>query len=125
MPLILDQLLEPVNGFIILDLHNLWCQIHNFEIPYEEIVALYPLHCVRDIQISGGSWEQSDVTPDRIIWRDTHDDAVPQEVFRLLALTMGRCAGTTNIFTSSSPAARRTGGRRNIVPAAKGTFIHP
>jgi uncharacterized protein (UPF0276 family) len=24
------QLLEPVNGFLVLDLHNLYCQLHNF-----------------------------------------------------------------------------------------------
>ena len=29
----LEELLHPVNGFIILDLHNLYCQIHNFSIP--------------------------------------------------------------------------------------------
>ncbi|RYG30393.1 MAG: DUF692 family protein, partial [Chitinophagaceae bacterium] len=30
----LEELLEPVNGFIILDLHNLYCQLHNFTIPF-------------------------------------------------------------------------------------------
>lgn len=87
----LEQLLEPVNGFIILDLHNLYCQIHNFNIPFEEIIALYPLHKVREIHISGGSWEGSLADPSKTVRRDTHDDAVPEEVFLLLEKTIPLC----------------------------------
>lgn len=87
----LEQLLEPVNGFIILDLHNLYCQLHNFDITYDEMIQLYPLHRVREIHISGGSWEDSAANPDRSIRRDTHDDTVPAEVFRLLEMTLPRC----------------------------------
>lgn len=87
----LDQLLEPVNGFIILDLHNLYCQLHNFGIAFEDLIDLYPLHRVREIHISGGSWDDSNADPGRIVRRDTHDDAVPQEVFRLLENAIERC----------------------------------
>jgi len=87
----LEQLLEPVNGFIILDLHNLYCQLHNFGIPFEELIDLYPLHRVREIHISGGSWDDSTASPGRTVRRDTHDNAVPQEVFRLLENAIGRC----------------------------------
>lgn len=87
----LDALLEPVNGFIILDLHNLFCQLHNFGIAFDELIALYPLDRVREIHISGGSWENSYIMPGRKIRRDTHDDAVPAEVFRLLEIVIDRC----------------------------------
>ena len=87
----LEQLLEPVNGFIILDLHNLYCQIHNFNIPFEEIITSYPLNKVREIHISGGSWEDAPNSPVRKIRRDTHDDAVPEEVFYLLENTIPHC----------------------------------
>lgn len=87
----LEQLLSPVNGFIILDLHNLYCQIHNFSIPFDDIIALYPLNMVREIHISGGSWEDSMIDPPRQIRRDTHDDAVPAEVFHLLENTIAQC----------------------------------
>ena len=88
----LEQLLEPVNGFIILDLHNLYCQIHNFNIPFEEIITHYPLDKVREIHISGGSWENAPNSPLKKIRRDTHDDAVPAEVFHLLENTIARCS---------------------------------
>lgn len=87
----LEQLITPINGFIILDLHNLYCQLHNFNTSFEEIIDLYPLDKVREIHISGGSWENSTVEPDRKIRRDTHDEAVPKEVFWLLENTLDKC----------------------------------
>ncbi|MDQ3290580.1 MAG: DUF692 domain-containing protein, partial [Bacteroidota bacterium] len=87
----LEQLVEPINGFIILDLHNLYCQIHNFSISYEDIIDLYPLNRVREIHISGGTWQNSTLEPDRKIRRDTHDEAVPEEVFQLLNQTIDKC----------------------------------
>jgi len=87
----LEKLIECVNGFIILDLHNLYCQIHNFDISYEDIIEFYPLEKVREIHISGGSWEDSELLPQKKIRRDTHDDAVPKEVFDLLKKTLPLC----------------------------------
>lgn len=87
----LDALLEPVNGFLILDLHNLYCQIHNFEINFETIIELYPLERVREIHISGGSWENNALDKNKKIRRDTHDDRVPKEVFELLEKALPRC----------------------------------
>jgi len=87
----LDALLEPVNGFIILDLHNLFCQLYNFDIAFDELIALYPLDRVREIHISGGSWENSYIIPGRKVRRDTHDSSVPPEVFRLLEIVIDRC----------------------------------
>lgn len=87
----LNQLIEPVNGFIILDLHNLFCQLHNFEKSFEEIIPLYPLDRVREIHISGGSWEDSILEPNKKVRRDTHDDAVPTVVFQLLEKTIPLC----------------------------------
>jgi len=81
----LDRLLSPVNGFLILDLHNLYCQLHNFQLTFENLVQAYPLQRVREIHISGGSWETTTTSPDLLIRRDTHDDRVPEEVFELLS----------------------------------------
>ncbi|HEV7382609.1 MAG TPA: DUF692 family protein [Dyadobacter sp.] len=87
----LAQLTDRINGFLILDLHNLYCQLHNFNITSEDLLKAYPLERVREIHISGGSWEQG-VTSDRLIRRDTHDGAVPQEVFELLNEVIPLCS---------------------------------
>jgi uncharacterized protein (UPF0276 family) len=87
----LRELIEPVNGFIILDLHNLYCQLHNFSRNYEELIVLYPLDRVREVHISGGSWEPSTLQAGKKVRRDTHDESVPEEVFRLLERTIPKC----------------------------------
>lgn len=87
----LSRLIEPVNGFIILDLHNLYCQLRNFSLDFETLIKAYPLDRVREIHISGGSWETSGIHPKRKIRRDTHDDAVPEAVFELLKQTLPLC----------------------------------
>jgi uncharacterized protein len=87
----LDELVEPVNGFIILDLHNLYCQCHNFNIEFDDLIELFPLHRVREIHVSGGSWEDSRIIPGKQVRRDTHDHAVPEEVFHLLELSIRKC----------------------------------
>lgn len=84
----LSQLVEPINGFIILDIHNLYCQSHNFNIPLDQLILSYPLHLVREIHISGGSW--ADENGEKIR-RDTHDDKVPQEVLDGLKFALPHC----------------------------------
>lgn len=87
----LEKLINPVNGFIILDLHNIYCQLCNFDISFEELIGFYPLDKVREIHISGGSWAETSSKPQQKIRRDTHDEAVPNEVFGLLKQTLGKC----------------------------------
>lgn len=84
----LNAILESVNGFLILDLHNVYCQSHNFNVSFEKLLACYPLERVREIHLSGGSWESSVIEPDRTIRRDTHDDAVPDPVFQYLGAVL-------------------------------------
>lgn len=87
----LSKLIEPINGFIILDLHNIYCQAYNFDINPLNLIQYYPLDRVREIHISGGSWEPSRITENRTIRRDTHDDGVPEEVFALLKSAISLC----------------------------------
>jgi uncharacterized protein len=87
----LEKLVEPINGFIILDLHNVYCQLQNFNINETDLLELHPLDKVREIHISGGSWVESVISPTRKIRRDTHDGRVPEEVFKLLEMTIEKC----------------------------------
>ncbi|GAB3271079.1 hypothetical protein GCM10027347_42140 [Larkinella harenae] len=87
----LARLLEPVNGFLILDLHNLFCQCQNFGVAFDKLVESYPLERVREIHLSGGSWATTQSTPERPVRRDTHDDAVPPELFAWLDDVLDRC----------------------------------
>jgi uncharacterized protein len=84
----IQQLLMPVQGFMLLDLHNLYCQMANFNQSATAMLKLYPLELVHEIHIAGGSWSGS---AQRRIRRDTHNAAVPAEVFQLLAMALPQC----------------------------------
>lgn len=88
----LTRLLEAVDGFLLLDLHNLFCQAVNFACPAEDLLATYPLHRVREIHVSGGSWSRSRRDPrGRSFRRDTHDGQVPERCWELLDAVLPRC----------------------------------
>lgn len=87
----LERLLEPVNGFLLLDAHNLYCQSHNFGIDPIELCRAYPLHRVREIHLSGGSWVAHPEAPRGKVRRDTHDNRVPEEVFRIADHLLNNC----------------------------------
>ena len=87
----LRELVGPVDGFVLLDLHNLYCRAHNFGLPADELFESYPLELVRELHVSGGSWAESRSEPGRDVRRDTHDAAVPEAVFALVERALARC----------------------------------
>ncbi len=88
----LEKLIAPINGFIILDLHNIFCQAKNFKVNIHELITLYPLHKVKEIHLSGGSWQNSVYTKNiKKVRRDTHDERVPTELFTVLEETLTKC----------------------------------
>lgn len=89
----LEKLIAPIDGFLILDLHNVWCQAVNFGTDAEALIRSYPLHKVKEIHLSGGSWSTAS-SSDKPVRRDTHDEAVPKEVLRLLAYALPLCPHT-------------------------------
>lgn len=100
----LDSLLTPFAGFLVLDLHNLYCQMVNFDIPALDLLDRYPLRRVRTIHVSGGSTVDG-------IRRDTHDGPVPPAVLDLLDRTLARCPDADTVIlerlggTLADPAA--------------------
>lgn len=86
----LDKLTEDTNGFLILDLHNIYCQACNFEVEIEDIIKLYPLDKVREIHLSGGSWQES-IYGKKMIRRDTHDDVIPEDILSVFSSVLSQC----------------------------------
>jgi len=86
----LNKLVTPVNGFIILDLHNIYCQSENFDLDMLTIITSYPLDLVKEIHISGGSWDQ-DTSLTKPIRRDTHDGCIPKTILNILPEVLQRC----------------------------------
>lgn len=85
----LEDLLMIPQGFILLDLHNLYCQIENFAISAEDLFRTFDVNRVKELHLSGGSW--SDAASGRKIRRDTHDGDVPDKLYSLLELALATC----------------------------------
>ncbi|MEZ4321369.1 MAG: DUF692 family protein [Myxococcota bacterium] len=128
---LLEALLAPVDGFLHLDLHNLWCAAVNFGRDPVALMERYPLHRVLRIHLSGGSWS----TPpggSRPFRRDTHDDVVPDEVHALLPEALSRCAAAQDVIleqiggTLDAEAFHADYGRiRRAVAQAEGSMTVP
>ena len=82
------ELLGPVDGYLLLDLHNIYCQSENFGMPMVEIAKSYPLHRVLEFHVAGGSWSDHG---GKHIRRDTHDGRVPDEVLDALPAIAALC----------------------------------
>ena len=88
----IEELLTPVEGFLLLDLHNIYCQACNFGVPGEKLIDGYPLDRVRELHVSGGSW--SDVSAELgggQVRRDTHDGPLPRDVLPLVRHALKSC----------------------------------
>jgi uncharacterized protein len=86
----LEQLLAPIDGFLLLDLHNIHCQACNFDISPEALIDAYPTSRVRELHLSGGSWSEA---ASATVRRDTHDGPVPEELYPLLDYALRVCPG--------------------------------
>ncbi len=86
------RLLEETGAFLLLDVHNLLCQIENYSIEPEELLELYPLERVREIHVAGGQLSHPETDPSgRAFRRDSHDEGVPEAAFELLGHVLRRC----------------------------------
>ncbi len=87
-PALLEDILAPSDGFVLLDLHNLYTQAVNLGLDPMALLASFPCDRVREVHVSGGSWRDIGGRPFRF---DSHDDSVPSEVFELLAAALSLC----------------------------------
>lgn len=109
----LDQLTEDTNGFLILDLHNIYCQSCNFEVGMQEIIDLYPLDKVKEIHLSGGSWQDS-VYGKKQVRRDTHDDVIPKDILSVLPSVLIQCENLEYIIIERLGHTLKTDDERHL-----------
>jgi uncharacterized protein (UPF0276 family) len=108
--------LARVDGFVHLDLHNLWCQVRNFGLEPEELLATWPLDRVWRLHVSGGSDREG-------VRRDTHDHRVPEAVWSMLATVLPRVPACRAVVLEQLPSAleteeQRTGWRADFARLA-------
>jgi uncharacterized protein (UPF0276 family) len=63
--------------YLLLDLHNLYCNAVNHHFEARDVIDTLPLDRVIEIHVAGGSWRDG-------FWMDAHDGRVPEPVWELL-----------------------------------------
>lgn len=101
----IDELLQDVDGYLLLDLHNIYCQSVNFDVPMMDLVKTYPLSRVHEIHVSGGSWSE---VKGRRICRDTHDGRVPDEILAVLPQVAQLCPQLKYVLLEKLPQSFAT-----------------
>lgn len=91
-PAFIEELLAPSDGFLLLDVHNLYCQAFNYGFDPIALMDRYPLARVRELHVAGGQLAYPRSDPERRPFRrDGHDRSVPIEVFPMVAHALARC----------------------------------
>jgi len=91
-PAFLAACIDAPRSHMLLDLHNVFTMATNLGFSAREYIARLPTERVIEIHLSGGSqsppgWLDGETT----VRLDSHDDAVPEEVWRLFEETLPRC----------------------------------
>lgn len=88
----LGQVVAMPGHHLVLDLHNLYTLACNFDVSPSAYLARLPLHRVIEIHISGGADSDPAWLAGGASMRlDSHDHAVPEPVWQLLAEVAPRC----------------------------------
>lgn len=100
----ITALLEETDGYLLLDLHNIYCQSHNFGVDMLALAGTYPLSRVKEMHVAGGSWSETEGSWDRIR-RDTHDGRIPDEVLEALPQVMAKCPNLEYVIFEKLPGS--------------------
>jgi uncharacterized protein (UPF0276 family) len=73
----LSAFTEKSGCYLLLDLHNLYCNAVNHHFDAHDVIDSLPLDRVIEIHVAGGSWRDG-------FWMDAHDGRVPEPVWELL-----------------------------------------
>jgi uncharacterized protein (UPF0276 family) len=91
-PAFLARVLQAPRTHLLLDLHNIHTMAENFGFDPADYVARLDLRKVIEIHLSGGRPSDPAWLPSgRALWLDSHDDAVPDAVWRLFEQVAPRC----------------------------------
>lgn len=76
--------------FVLLDLHNVYCNALNLGWDAFAAIDRMPLDRVVEIHLAGGSWRDG-------FWMDAHDGRVPEPVWKLLEYTLPRAPNVAGV----------------------------
>ncbi|MCP3916018.1 MAG: DUF692 domain-containing protein [bacterium] len=97
-PAFLGSILDAPRMHLLLDLHNVHTTAVNAGFEPERYLERLPFERVIEIHVSGGSESDPAWLPSgRVLRLDSHDAAVPEEVWRLLDWVLPRCPNACGV----------------------------
>jgi uncharacterized protein (UPF0276 family) len=97
-PAFFERILGPPGMHLVLDLHNVYTMARNLGGDPGAYLAAIDLRHVIEIHLAGGNRSQPGWLPGgRTVRLDSHDSAVPEEVWRLFAAVAPRCPGLRGV----------------------------
>ena len=91
-PRFIRSVVRDRHSVLLLDLHNVYTMATNMSFDPLRYLEKLPLGKVIEIHVSGGSWSEAEwLRSKKCQWLDSHDSAVPDEVWRLLRFVRPRC----------------------------------
>ena len=97
-PAFFERILGPPGMHLVLDLHNVYTMARNLGGDPGAYLAAIDLRNVIEIHLAGGNRSQPGWLPGgRTVRLDSHDSAVPEEVWRLFAAVVPRCSGLRGV----------------------------
>jgi len=108
-----QRICERADAGMLLDLHNAFAFCRNVGVALTDFLERLPWPRVREIHISGGSDSDPELLPSRRSLRlDSHDGAVPDEVWQALAWALPRASGLRAVVCEWFPDAMHEGAAR-------------
>jgi uncharacterized protein (UPF0276 family) len=87
---LLAEILEQADGFLLLDLHNIYCQAVNLDLDPLELLRTYPLQRARELHIAGGNdWTSP---AGELVHLDSHDHPVPEGTWAMVPEALRLCS---------------------------------
>lgn len=97
-PAFIASILRAPRTHLVLDLHNVHTMAQNLGADPREYLRGLDLARVIEIHLSGGSWSEPHWLPSGDVLRlDSHDDAVPEEVWQLYEEVLPGCANLRGV----------------------------
>jgi uncharacterized protein (UPF0276 family) len=100
------RICERADAGLLLDLHNAFAFCRNVGVDLHAFLERLPWPRVRELHLSGGSDSDPELLPSRRSLRlDSHDGAVPDEVWRALQFALPRASGLRAVVCEWFPDA--------------------
>lgn len=79
----LTAILDAVDGFLLLDIHNIYCHMMNFDMSFEQVCETLPIDNVKIIHVAGGMHRAIEHN-NKDIYCDSHDAPIPDDLWIVL-----------------------------------------